>query len=174
MPQNVTMPQRHTLQIKEISKIFREDMSLLKRLLVAMVSDLYQFPVQIKRLQPECTHGSRNWCATHALHHLQLFFRGAVRFCSAFLQHVYQLVLFVLKMTSHLLDRFLPFRISGKGACVGGWEGSPLDRSPVHCRALCKYLWVPCLAQGYLSIALKMSWHLPLLECLACFVHTGA
>lgn len=41
MLRNVTTQQRHTLQIKEISKISREDMSMLKRLLVAMVSDLY-------------------------------------------------------------------------------------------------------------------------------------
>lgn len=42
----------------------------------------------------------------------------------------------------------------------------------IYPRALNEHLWVRC--QGYVSRALKMFWHLPLLpEHLPCFVHAG-
>lgn len=172
MPQNVTTQQRHTLQIQEISKIFREDMSMLKRLLVAMVSDV--LVSCLKRLQPNALM-ERETGVQHMLSMMSSFFlrRSALLRC-----HSAACILACVNSVCSQNDvssswPFHPF-LSHRERCMCEWrEGTPLDRSPVHCRALSEHLCIHYLAQGYLSIALKMSWHLPLLECHACFVHTG-
>lgn len=47
-------------------------------------------------------------------------------------------------------------------------------KNPTYHRAMCESLRIRCLAQGYLSNTLKVSWRLPLLPAIyPNFVHLG-